>query len=91
MGFEYKEKAKGPDEATCDDEGGQGTLKYTSDDTLFLHLISSSVPPNTTQFVISFFSKEAPDVTGAAIMPEKHLTSHSAAQECLPCSAFSEC
>lgn len=47
-----------------------------SDDPLILCLRSSS----TTRFVISFSSKEIPNVTGTVKVPEMHLTVHSAAQ-----------
>lgn len=87
-------KSKAPQGAASEAEGGQGTLvkHAVSDDRLILHPISSS----TTRFVIIFSSKETPDVTGAAMVPEKHLVSHSVAQvgkllPILPCSVFSGC
>lgn len=81
-----KKRSKAPEGAASADEGGWGTLvKYAmSDDPLILRLISSS----TTSLVISFSSKETPDLTGAAMMPEKHLVSHSAAHKLENSSLF---
>lgn len=63
--------------AASEEKGEQRTsVKHSrSDDSLILHLVSSS----TTRLVISLSSKETPDATRAAMVNEKHLTSHSAA------------
>lgn len=82
-----------PEGAACEDEGGQGTSgnHAMSHDPLISCLVSSS-----TTRLVTLSSKETPDVSGAAMVPEEHLAFHSTAQvgkplPVLPCSAFSGC
>lgn len=79
-----------PEGAACEDEGEQGTLGNH-----VMFLILCLVSSSTTRLV-KLSSKETPDVSGAAMVPEKHLAFRSTAQvgkllPVLPCSAFSGC